>query len=171
MLETQFGWYGIVAEPAQSWHDSLRGARACVVDPRCVWSRSGDQVEFNEVTQPEFSTVARYSAADRHSAKREKGRRYLVETVSLSDLLQQNNAPRQIDYLSIDTEGSELEILRAFDFDLMKFSGLITVEHNYGKDRDEINRLLQSGGFTRKFPAASLWDDWYVRVGRQPSGR
>lgn len=51
-----------------------------------------------------------------HSNLRKKGKNYHVETVSLLDLLNEHNAPYEIDYLSIDTEGSEFDILKAFDF-------------------------------------------------------
>ena len=42
---------------------------------------------------------------------RTKGIKYEVETISLEDFLEKYNAPNIIDYLSIDTEGSEYEIL------------------------------------------------------------
>lgn len=163
LLEKQFGWSGILAEPARAWHPRLQQTRGCSIDHRCVWDRSGERLEFNETAEPEYSTVVQYSASDRHSAKREKGHRYLVETVSLIDLLQRNKAPRLIDYLSIDTEGSELEILKAFDFDRYDVR-LISVEHNYTGIRLDICRLLQSQGFTRKFETVSQWDDWYVNA-------
>ena len=99
-----------------------------------------------------------------YSSIRESGCRYLVETVTLNDLLKQNMAPTLIDYLSIDTEGSEFEILKAFDFSRYDVR-LITVEHNYRKDRDDIYRLLLSNGFVRKFATISLVDDWYVNSG------
>jgi FkbM family methyltransferase len=161
LLEKQYGWSGILAEPAQCWHERLRNRRGCTIDLRCVWNRTGDHIEFNEVAEPEYSTIARYSSTDSYSSIRENGCRYPVETVTLTDLLNQNGAPKEIDYLSIDTEGSELEIVKAFDFSQYNVR-IITVEHNYRTDRGDMHRLLQSNGFTRKFDAASLVDDWYV---------
>ena len=56
-----------------------------------------------------------------------------VETISLNDLLKKFNAPKYIDYLSIDTEGSEFEILSSLDFS--KYISVITCEHNYSSKR------------------------------------
>ena len=72
-----------------------------------------------------------------------------------------HGAPSKIDYLSIDTEGSELEILRAFDFDKHAIS-VITCEHNFSSQRSEIYELLISQGFIRVFEGFSRWDDWYI---------
>ena len=70
--------------------------------------------------------------------------------------------PDVIDYLSIDTEGSELEILQTFDFDAYKFR-LITVEHAGEKEkREKICSLLESKGYNRWLPILSRWDDWYI---------
>ena len=82
--------------------------------------------------------------------------------------LKVHNSPKQIDYLSIDTEGSELEILRAFKFE--DYDGLVTVEHNFREpDRQAILDLLTSKGYVRLFEAFSKFDEWYVKrsiVGR-----
>ncbi len=71
-------------------------------------------------------------------------------------------APAEIDYLSIDTEGSELEILRAFDFDRWNVR-LISVEHNHTPLRQPLYDLLTARGYVRKWPELSAFDDWYVR--------
>ena len=77
------------------------------------------------------------------------------------DLLKKYNAPKEIDYLSIDTEGSEFEILNAFDFDAYKIK-VITCEHNFTPMREEIYKLLGSKGYVRKYQEFSQFDDWYV---------
>ena len=91
---------------------------------------------------------------------------FAVETVSLNDLLSQHGAPDVIDYLSVDTEGSEFDILDAFDFEKFKIR-VITVEHNFKPEaRESIRRLLESRGFRREFEIFSRADDWYFHPDR-----
>lgn len=80
-----------------------------------------------------------------------------LETISLHDFLIKNNSPKEIDYLSIDTEGSELDILENFPFNKWDIK-YITVEHNYTEQRERIFNLLSSNGYIRK---EKEWDDWY----------
>lgn len=162
LLEKEMGWSGILAEPARVWHDDLTRGRGCAIDFRCVWKQSGDSLEFCEAESPEYSTIAQCAPDDMHASYRQRGRRYAVETVTLDNLLTDHHAPRSIDYLSIDTEGSEWEILLAFDFRKYDIR-LITVEHNYRPDRQRLHELLQAHGYIRKFENVSLVDDWYVR--------
>ena len=163
MLETQYGWRGIVAEPSRVWYPQLRANRACAIDARCVWRETGTRVSFNEASTPMHATIDSYSYDDLHAESRRQGRRYPVETVTLNDLLAAHGAPRRIDYLSIDTEGSELDILAAFDFGAYDVR-LITVEHNHTARREAIFDLLTGHGFARKFESLSRVDDWYVRT-------
>lgn len=85
-----------------------------------------------------------------------------MSTISLNDLLSRFEAPREIDYLSIDTEGSELDILSALDFDRWNIK-LITVEHNRTPMRKGLFDLLTSKGYRRKLESISFMDDWYIR--------
>ncbi len=161
LLETQFGWTGILAEPARSWHDALATNRAAQISKRCVWKVTGETLPFREAAAGELSTLLDFANFDRHAGQREDGRTYSVETISLSDLLLHHHAPASIDYLSIDTEGSEAEILKAHDFSRFRFK-VISVEHNYTVNREIIHRLLVSQGYTRVLEQFSQWDDWYV---------
>lgn len=161
LLEVQFGWTGILAEPARSWHADLRRNRKSAIDTRCVWSRSGESVEFVEPEMAGLSTIRAFAACDDQAENRASGRIYEVETVSLDDLLEAWAAPERIDYLSIDTEGSEYEILGAFDFSRRHIS-VITCEHNHTTKRDEVFRLLSSHGFHRVHEDVSGVDDWFI---------
>ena len=163
MLEQQFSWNGILAEPARCNTEKLRRTRTCAIDERCVWRSSGQRLAFVETKEPELSTISDFIHSDMNAAHRLPGRRYEVVSVSLNELLSEHNAPRRIDYLSIDTEGSEYEILQAFDFEKYDV-GVLTVEHNYSSKRDDVFKLLSSKGFERKFPFFSNVDDWYVRL-------
>lgn len=161
LLETTFGWSGILSEPAHSWHSALRSNRSCIIDNRCVWRDSGEKLLFSEASRPEYSTLDGFENNDHHGGRRIHSSKYIVETVSLMDLLEEHGAPSHIDFLSIDTEGSEFEILRNFDFGRYSF-GAISVEHNFSENREMLFNLLVKNGYRRVYENASGHDDWYI---------
>ena len=162
LLESEYGWNGILAEPAKIWHNELYKNRKCFIDDNCVWSESNMSLTFNETKEPELGTINSFSSNDNHAQARNDGKLYQVNTISLIDLLIKYNAPSNIDYLSIDTEGSEFNILKNFDFDKYSFN-VITCEHNYSPMRDELFKLLSNKGYIRVFENLSLFDDWYIK--------
>lgn len=165
MLETQLGWRGILAEPARQFHEELARSRKCVIDKRCVFSRSGESVNFDEVAGTGISQMSSLKGSDGlANLRRQSVKRYQVPTISLVDLLHEHGAPRVVDYISIDVEGGEYEILRAFDFSQHTFC-ILTVEHNFRPDRAEIQQLLHGHGYRRVFEEISSVDDWYVHYG------
>ena len=168
LMEKEFGWRGILAEPAIRWHDALRQNRSCSIETDCVWRDSGSTLTFHEVDEGEFSTVGEFKDADGNRHRRQHGTSYDVKTISFNDLLDKYDAPRRVDYLSIDTEGSEFDILSSFDFSRRQF-GVITVEHNFSPAREKIYQLLTSKGYTRKLETLSMWDDWYVLPAQESS--
>lgn len=164
LLETEFSWTGILAEPARVWEKKLQLNRPNTsIETLCVWKDSNSSLTFNETYYPELSTVDSFSDKDGHKNTRLAGKKYEVQTISLNDLLIKHQAPKYIDYLSIDTEGSEYEILKAFNFDEYSI-GIITVEHSYTPQRELIFALLTSRGYKRKYEGISEFDDWYVKV-------
>lgn len=164
-LERDRGWHGILAEPARGWHEALaRNRPGARIDQRCVWVRSGETLTFRESTTRELSSIGSFTAADGHARKRSAGASYTVQTVSLNDLLAAHGAPAAFDYLSLDTEGSELQILQALDFARWQ-PRVITVEHNFTPARNGILELLRARGYRRVLPECSQFDDWYVAAG------
>jgi len=166
LMEKELGWSGILVEPATVWKKDLEKNRNCNIETDCVWKDSNSTLTFNQVTVAELSTIDSYSDADSHKDIRKEGKTYSVKTISLMDLMTKYNAPVHIDYLSIDTEGSEYEILNSFDFSKYTFS-VITCEHNYTLMREKLYSLLTRQGYERVFEDLSLFDDWYVRPAQQ----
>jgi hypothetical protein len=116
---------------------------------------------FTQADDPELGTLTHFREVDNHANSRQSGESYLVETISLNDLLDFHQAPSFIDFMSIDTEGSEFEILQSLDFDRFTF-GVITVEHNFTPSRESIYDLLTNLGYNRVLTEVSEQDDWYV---------
>lgn len=161
MLEKLFGWKGLCAEPNPKYFEKLQKNRQCVVANSCISATTGEEVEF--IFADEYGGIASYAAADSHANKRsayanEFGKAVL-QTISLHDFLVKHNAPRKVDFLSIDTEGSEFDILNTFPFDQWDIK-CITVEHNYSEAREKIYKLLTNNGYERK---TVQFDDWYYR--------
>lgn len=64
--------------------------------------------------------------------------------------------------MSLDTEGSELDILKGLDFNKYKI-GYIDIEHNYVEPyRTDIKNYMISVGYT--FKESNQWDDVYILV-------
>lgn len=161
LLEKEFGWTGILAEPGRNWHSSLERNRAAIISKECVWSESGKYLTFIESEFPEFSTIDEFQNSDGMMTSRTPAAKYEVNTITLKELLETNKAPNYIDYISIDTEGSELEILAKFPFGQYKF-GILTVEHNHSENEDAIDNLLSGQGYERVHRQISQFDGWYV---------
>ncbi|PCH75566.1 MAG: hypothetical protein COC12_00010 [Rhodobacteraceae bacterium] len=162
LLETGFGWTGICAEPNPQFFRKLRTNRSCITVPDCIMGRTGQTVEF--ILADEYGGAAEFAHNDNHSTKRAafqaNGETITLQSISLEDLLKKYGAPQTIDYLSIDTEGSEYEILKAFPFDEWDIR-LLTVEHNFTPIREDIRLLLEGHGYTC---TEMQWDDWYSRT-------
>lgn len=83
-----------------------------------------------------------------------------LETISPSQLWERYQLPEFIEFLSVDTEGSELEIFESLDFHAHRF-GLIAFEHNMNETaRRAIGQLLTAHGYRLLEPWA--YDDLYV---------
>jgi len=162
LLEKRFGWEGILCEPARFWRDSLIHNRDVHIDFDCVWTKTGEDISFNETKNKELSTISHFSDSDMHSINRNHGKEYKVTSISLNDLLSKYDAPFHIDYLSIDTEGSEFDILNAFDFSKHSIK-FISCEHNFGSNRERIRKLLSSNGYEPIYQDISQFDDWYTQ--------
>jgi FkbM family methyltransferase len=160
MLEKTFGWTGLLFEPNRMFHESIRASRTAKLDTRAVTSKTGEILTFEEF--PGAGEFSRIAGAKSHDMSRIAVQRYDVDTVSLDDALFENQAPSEIDFISIDTEGSEIDILRGINFGQRRFK-IIIIEHNYHQQfQDAYDQILSPHGYRRIMPTVSSVDAWYV---------
>jgi FkbM family methyltransferase len=157
LLERHHGWTGIMSEPNPRYNKSLPENRRCQIDLRCVSNTTGDTVKFQCADQSGWPGMVGHIYNESNS----RGNVIDVETITLNDLLDQHDAPSQIDYISVDTDGSEPMIMQGFDFSRHNAT-MWTIEHNQMAWRKDICRLMEQNGYRRVLEGFSGYDDWYV---------
>ena len=158
-LEKDLDWKGICIEPNPIHTESLKDNRSCDTDTSLVFSESGKEVEFSTVSCSELSGITTHTG---NIGKYNVENIIKMTTRTLTEVMDEHKAPRYIDYLSLDTEGTELEVLKGIDFKKYIF-GYITVEHNIKEPiRSEIREFLYSKGYI--FSRWNRFDDDYMHV-------
>lgn len=161
-LEKHRGWSGVLCEPSVKFHDSIRQNRSALLVTEAVFDKSDLELGFSEVIgSEELSTLSDQVITDSHD--RSSVLNYKVRTISFNDLYNKYLKGKTIDYLSVDTEGSELAILKAIDFDNIDIS-IISVEHNYDKAKlDQISSLLGRHGYVPVLPGVFEFDAIFAK--------
>lgn len=160
ILENQYSWNGILSEPARSFKDELLKNRKCSIDHRAVWDVSGEELKFMENKDAFLSSLHSKENANTLGEKES----YLVETITLTDLLKTHSAPKIIDFCSIDVEGFEYKILKKFFSDGIYSINHIAVEHNWRADSNLLIDLFLENGYTQKYMHLSQRDYWFSRI-------
>lgn len=168
LLENAYGWKGICVEPVPEEYQKLvqcRPGSICVGSP--MLDVSGKEVLFrvseqysdadnNIIRGTLLSGIEDYLKA--HPSAQE-GKPLTMHTQTLTEVLDRYEAPAVMDYLSLDTEGSELLILQGLDWKRYTFR-LIHVEHNLIEpNRLHIREFLEGKGY--RFVRQNQWDDEY----------
>lgn len=135
-LEQNLDWSGICMEPNPDYWFPLAHRRCHVVgavvgelrnDP-VVFQKTGDGTRGG-IVGAEFDNQVNLGGETRY-------------TVPLHEILDRFQAPKVIDYLSLDVEGAETLIMKHFPFDRYSFN-VLTVE----RPKDDLKELLEKKGY------------------------
>ena len=152
LLEKKYNWTGILCEPDIRNFKNIKEFRSSKLIKSLIDKKCDDQVEFYLNKDP-------YSSSSRNSKSNIK--KIYLNSVCLNHLLERNDL-REVDYISIDTEGNEYEILKNFNFKKYQVK-IFTVEHNFDAEkREKIKDLLTSNGYKNIYRYLSYMDDWYI---------
>jgi FkbM family methyltransferase len=151
-LLDQMGWKGICIDP----FPRNMQRRTCQVFEQPAFGESGKKVRFRAAG--DLGGIE----SDLGAHKTQASEAPLVEftTATLDEFLGKGKAPHWIDYMNIDVEGAEFDVLSGLSLDRYEV-GAFTIEHNYEVEkRERIHRLLEAKGYIR----VRSWevDDWYV---------
>ncbi|MBS0619967.1 MAG: FkbM family methyltransferase [Verrucomicrobia bacterium] len=174
-FEKELGWNGICVEPIPEVFDALRQNRNCICVQGCIVSEPIEHAEFWRITgAPEMLSglIHRYDPKHRERIRRElKKKRGALAVIDvrcyrLNELLEAHQIDH-VHFLSIDTEGGELEILKSIDFDRFQID-VIAVENNY--QDPHFAPFMESKGY---FLAKTLEQDqiFVKQAGRERLGQ
>jgi FkbM family methyltransferase len=152
-FEKALGWSGLCVEPILDRFVDLQSNRTCRCVFGCAFNREG-KVTFNRVTGYAEMLSGINNEYDPRHLKRVVGElRAHGGSASVVDVpcytlsrLFTDYGLRTIDYLSIDTEGSELGVLQGIDFQRANIH-VIGVEDNYPDRFGPVKDFLQARGF------------------------
>lgn len=172
-FEKELGWSGICVEPTPRIFNDLKNARNCVCLQAAMAGTAG-VMQFVDIEKlEELSGLKKFFDEEPHRwhvvnlyLSTTPGSSYQIidiPVITFNETMENHNITR-IDYVSIDTEGSELDIISSIDFERYPIFA-ISVENN--ENTDHVKKLLESKGFTfiTKFAG---FDDLYINFANAP---
>ena len=136
----RMGWTGVLIEPQPDLADELRRARSAKVFAVACSSPE------NAGRRMRLHVAGALSALDRDRMAPGAQAAQIIEVPvrTLDDILIEARAPSEFDFLSIDVEGHELEVLDGFDFARWR-PRLILLEDHVGDLKK--HRFLKAAGY------------------------
>lgn len=151
-LEKELAWDGVCVEAGANAFSRLLDNRRCLLLRRAI-GKENKEARFLEVG--EIGCVCH-----------EGGQK--IEMITMEWLLNVVDAPKYIDYISLDIEGMEYDALSQFPF--WEYGvGLWTIEHNSYLDggvlRDKVREIMTANGYLlakKDVTCGELaFEDWY----------
>ena len=166
-FEKDLGWTGFCFEPLPHLFKQLKECRECICINACVSSIEGELpfLHVDGCDEMLSGLCGTYDSRALDAVKNDTanfgGELKILQLPSVRlDTILSRYGVNHIDFLSLDTEGCELEILKTIDFSKIAID-VITVENNYNEPY--IREYLTANGFI--FITHLHVDDIYVREG------
>lgn len=153
LLEKNFGWHGLLIDPIPNHFDIMNSTRIC---QKLLGAVTPDKQKTVTVVESSASNLSKI--AERKILTKV----HTVPAFTLTEILEKYFPSKNLDFLSIDTEGNDIEILKSiniFDYRIKS----ICVEHNYRVGSEEVIDYMEKVGYKLAFKKFSKNDYWFVR--------
>ncbi len=153
-LERSLNWRGILVEPVLHLYFESRKVRstnnvfvnAACVDPE--YSESSLKMIYAGLMtvspdQSSFDATKHAAAGSKFISAHETTETIYVPAMTLNDILNNANAPREFDFMSIDVEGAELPVLKGLNLEVW-IPRVICIE---SAEDSEAHRHLEAHGY------------------------
>lgn len=164
-FEKELGWSGICIEPIPEVFHQLQTKRNATCIQGCAYNRDG-KIPFKRIKgYSEMLSGIEEAYCQKHSNRIRSELASFggceetieVDTFRLATLFEKYSISH-VDYLSIDTEGSELQILEGIDFDKVRID-VIEIEVNY--HNPIFKTFFENNGYSFKVKLGG--DDVYTK--------
>lgn len=150
-FEKELKWTGLCIEPIPDIFEKLQQNRKCICVNACAYDTM-KKVKFDRVKgYSEMLSGIRETYDEKHKERIEKELKQYggdIETIDVQALplsyIFEKYGLTHVNYLSIDTEGSELNVLKGIDFSKITVD-VIDVENNYNNLGEIFNTLSPYG--------------------------
>lgn len=141
ILEKNYGWKGICIECEDSLFEKLKSNRKCICVHTCIDDYSKKTIKFTKNRGLIGGIIDQDTDNKGFINTNEFDKK---ETFALAEILGKYNAPKVIDYFSLDVEGAEHRIFRDFPFDRYKFLAM-SIE----KPKKDLVEVLRKNGYIK----------------------
>ena len=146
----KLGWNGICIEADPDNFELLKNNRKCYTYNFAIDSENSDSIKFIKSKVDALNVLEKH-CSDEH-AKRIKSEAQIndleyinIKSITFNDLMKNYHGEiKYIDFLSLDIEGGELDILKTIDFNTYSF-GVLAIENN--EDENILIDFMKTKGY------------------------
>lgn len=153
-LEENYKWKGICIEPNPKVFQELKKNRPLAICENCCVSENDTIVNYLQIegySEMLSGIIEFYNQAHKQRIKNElqmyggSTKTIQIDSLRLDTILSKHNIEK-VNYLSIDTEGAEMTILKSINLEKYKID-LISLENNYAHEKGGFVDYLKDHGY------------------------
>ena len=163
-LFERLGWNGFCVEANPKTFEELKKNRKCDTYNLAIFSKN---IGTTTLVASDFECSV-LDTLELNLTQHHKGRldelgqtkTFSVQTATFNEVMQNYPNIFHIDFMTLDVEGGEMEVLKGIDFDKYGFS-VMTIEHNYTESKEQIIDFLHTKGY--RVLLQNAWDIMFVK--------